>query len=206
MRTRNVPGFDGQQGRLAAILGQWLAPTSQPAWLKLLRGASGAQLVEFALVLPLLVVMVVGINDFAAAYNLKQKLSNAAREGARFASALSCADCWQSAPPSTQAVRDVVANYLTNANVTTCTIGSAPASAGPLAWQYSSSGCPNFSLLIERGYTFVNSNGVTVAASRVTLTYPFSWSFNKIIGMLVPGANPSLPTTITTDAIMQTLL
>ncbi|MFZ0759119.1 MAG: TadE family protein, partial [Candidatus Sulfotelmatobacter sp.] len=46
-----------------------------------------AQIVEFALSLPLLVVFVVGIFDFSGALTLKQKLTNAAREGARVAAA-----------------------------------------------------------------------------------------------------------------------
>ena len=43
----------------------------------------GSELLEFALVVPLLLVFVVGIVDFGSAYNLKQQLNNAAREGAR---------------------------------------------------------------------------------------------------------------------------
>ena len=50
-------------------------------------GSEGAQLLEFALVLPILLVFSVGIMDFGQAYNLKQKLNNASREGARFAAA-----------------------------------------------------------------------------------------------------------------------
>ncbi len=51
-----------------------------------LADTSGSQLLEFAVALPLLVVFVVGIFDFGGAFNLKQKLNNIAREGARFAS------------------------------------------------------------------------------------------------------------------------
>jgi len=191
MRTTNVLDIEGDHQRRAVL-----------------RGIEGAQLLEFALVLPLLLVLVLGIVDFAWIYTLKQKLNNAAREGARFATTLSCVDCYLSAPPSTQAVRDVVANYLTNANVSTCTVDSSPTSVGPWAWKYSSTSadCSNFALLIDRGYTFVNSSGNTVPSTRVALTYPVTWSFNKVIGLLVSGANPVLPTTITTDSIMQDLM
>ena len=48
---------------------------------------SGTQIAEFALSLPLLVLFVVGIFDFSGAITLKQKLTNAAREGARAAAA-----------------------------------------------------------------------------------------------------------------------
>ncbi len=43
----------------------------------------GAQLVEMALVLPLLLLLAVGILDFGTAYNLRQILNNSAREAAR---------------------------------------------------------------------------------------------------------------------------
>jgi Flp pilus assembly protein TadG len=46
----------------------------------------GAAAVEFALVLPLLIVLVFGIVQFAIAYNRAQGLHASAREGARIAS------------------------------------------------------------------------------------------------------------------------
>jgi Flp pilus assembly protein TadG len=67
--------------------------------------------------MPLLLAMVVGILDFGQAYNLKQKLNNAAREGARFAIEESCADCTQAAPATTQAIENSIVDYLTNAGV-----------------------------------------------------------------------------------------
>ena len=55
--------------------------------ISLLRGTDAAAIIEFAVALPLLVVLVVGIFDFGGAFNLKQELNNAAREGARFGAA-----------------------------------------------------------------------------------------------------------------------
>jgi Flp pilus assembly protein TadG len=46
----------------------------------------GAAAVEFALILPLLIVLVFGIVQFSIAYNRAQGLHAAAREGARLAS------------------------------------------------------------------------------------------------------------------------
>ena len=51
-----------------------------------------AQIVEFAVSLPLLILFVVGIFDFSNAVSLKQKLTNAARETARVAAADSAND------------------------------------------------------------------------------------------------------------------
>jgi Flp pilus assembly protein TadG len=44
---------------------------------------SGAAAVEFALILPLLILMILGMIEFSRAYNVQISLSNAAREGAR---------------------------------------------------------------------------------------------------------------------------
>src|SRR5713226_1589698 len=86
-----------------------------------LRGGDGAQLLEFALVLPMLLVIVFGAADFGAAWALKDKLSNAARDAARIAaSQTNDLSGGGNPPPSVTAVRYVVANYLINANVTTC--------------------------------------------------------------------------------------
>ena len=202
-QNRNAPGADGRRRRPA-----------------LWRETEGAQLLEFALALPLLVVLLIGMLDFGGAYNLKQKLNNAAREGARFASTVKCSDCTQapsnSGFKSTPAIRDVVESYLTNANVPLCgTAGTTTAAPGAttFSWTftYSSSPCTAgvpFVLTIERSYIYtytdtVNGGTKTVEASRVTLSYPYKWAFSRVIGLMVPGANPALPSTIASDAVMQ---
>lgn len=50
---------------------------------KLLRGQRGQGLTEFALVLPLLIVTLLGIIDFGRLFYLQSEVTNAAREGAR---------------------------------------------------------------------------------------------------------------------------
>ena len=47
------------------------------------RGERGAAAVEFALVVPILLLLVLGIAEFGRAYNVSTTLSSAAREGAR---------------------------------------------------------------------------------------------------------------------------
>ncbi len=49
------------------------------------RGASGQALVEMALILPVLLLVTLGIVEFARAFNAKQAVTDAAREGARHA-------------------------------------------------------------------------------------------------------------------------
>jgi Flp pilus assembly protein TadG len=48
-----------------------------------LRGRSGAELIEFALVLPLLLFVIAGIIDFGFLFQSYEVVTNAAREGAR---------------------------------------------------------------------------------------------------------------------------
>jgi Flp pilus assembly protein TadG len=43
----------------------------------------GATAVEFALLVPILIILVFGIMEFGRAYNVQMSLTNAAREGAR---------------------------------------------------------------------------------------------------------------------------
>ena len=56
-----------------------------PHWVSL-RGRRGASVIEYALVLPLLVLLVVGISDLSAGWRVKHLLTEAAHEGARMAS------------------------------------------------------------------------------------------------------------------------
>jgi len=183
----------------------------RPAAWGLVRGAEGAQLLEFALVLPMLLVIVVGATDFGTAWALKDKLTNAARDGARIAvSQTNDLNGGGNPPPSVAAVKDVVANYLTNAKVTTCP-GSTwtVASAGTFAWQYTSgsTGCGAFLLKIERGYTYTTGSSptVTVEATRVTLTYPLSWTIGRIMRLMIPTSTLGNSMNLTTAAVMQNL-
>src|SRR5215472_7149682 len=89
------------------------------------RDQSAAQLVEFAVALPLLVVFVVGIFDFSGAYTLKQKLTNITRDAARVAAAGPATDLISafnagSAPDSVVDAFNVVDNYLAANQISDC--------------------------------------------------------------------------------------
>ncbi len=159
---------------------------------------------EFAFVLPLLLVLLTGVLDFATAYNTKQKLNNAAREGARLGASQSPADLTQATPPSVQVIRDAVVAYLTNANLNTSFIGTTMTPAGGFAWTYYSSG--TYGLKIERMVAVPATGGGLIPCTRVTLNYPYNWTFgfNRIINLLAPSSYPgTIP--IGTDATMQNL-
>lgn len=53
----------------------------------------GQAVVEFALILPILLVIVIGVFDFGAAYNQKNNLNFLANQAARFAEVNACAPC-----------------------------------------------------------------------------------------------------------------
>lgn len=167
-------------------------------------GLDGSQLLEFALVLPFLLVLVVGILDFGQVYNLKQKLNNAAREAARFAAnENSGANNLKTSDVS--AIGDVVSSYLTNAGVTQCTISQPPAVSGfTYTFSSSSTGCSRFSLVINREF-LISTGPPAIIGTHVTLAYPYAWSFGAILGLLAPGSTVSLPLTISTDAIMENI-
>ncbi len=174
-------------------------------WLAAFWKAEGAQLLEFALMLPLLLVLATGIMDFATAYNTKQKLNNAAREGARLGTSQPMSDLTQVAPPSVQVIRDEVVTYLNNANVDTSFIGPTMTAAGGFTWTYYSSG--TYGLKIERVVQVPATGGGLIPSTRVTLNYAYNWTFgfNRMIGFLAPGANYGGTIAIQTDATMQNL-
>jgi Flp pilus assembly protein TadG len=76
-----------------------------------LAGAGGAELVETALVLPILLTLLIGIFWLGRAYNIYETITRAAREGARFAVSPSCATCGNAFPSDTD-VDTVINNAL----------------------------------------------------------------------------------------------
>jgi Flp pilus assembly protein TadG len=78
----------------------------------------GSELVEMAIVLPIFILLIMGIMDFGFLFQRYELVVNAAREGARLASA--------DASLSNPDVELRVQNYLSNAGLT----GTASATAG----------------------------------------------------------------------------
>lgn len=166
----------------------------------------GAQLLEFALVLPVLLVFVIGIIQFAGAYNLKQKMANGAREGARIAinNPLTDSSCTSVTPCAIQATANAVANYMTNAGVdSSCISPSAPTSTGPGTETYTYTCANGISITIDRSYIY---GGGTLVGTQVILNYPYHWFFGNIIKLLVPSSNLALPSTLTESVVMQNLI
>jgi Flp pilus assembly protein TadG len=75
----------------------------------------GSELVETGLVILLFMILVTGVFEFGRAYNIYQNITNAAREGARFAVAPQRGG--GVSYPTTDEVRAVVVGFLNSANV-----------------------------------------------------------------------------------------
>jgi len=166
----------------------------------------GAALLEFAVALPLLVVFTVGIFDFSGAFNQRQKIEQAAQQGAIIAGAQPMTDIGAN-PASLQAVATSVFNSLTaNGVVPTggCTAPGAVTGGPPsLTWTYKISPCPDTLVVtINRGWvcpTPCSLGPPAAVGTTVTVAYPYHWRFNSVIQLLVPGATYA-PTTLITES------
>ena len=198
-----------------AALGHINSAFRIPFFARRLGNTSASSLAEFAVSLPLLVVLVVGIFDFGGAFNQKQELNNAVREGARFGASQPTNDLCNTctAPPSVDAIRVLVDSYLTAAHLNDCGLSTAPlpSSGANLTWIYApsslGSGCAGpLTLTIVRGYPDCGLPNpaqpppiINIPCTKVTISYPYAWHFNSVIQLLVPGSNFAL-TPISTSA------
>jgi Flp pilus assembly protein TadG len=171
-----------------------------PRLRRALNDTSASQIAEFAVALPLLLVMVVGIFDFGNAFNIKQKVTNTAREAARFAATQPTNDLSVVPPNSILAIRDLVVQDLQNSKLSDCGLGSAAANpagaATPWKWTFSVAcgTAGNLVLSIDRGNVIVTNTKISgtpvkMIGTSVVLQYPYQWEFSRVIGLLVPGAS-----------------
>jgi hypothetical protein len=190
----------------------------------LLNNTQGAAILEFAISVPILVVFVVGIYDFSGAFNQKQKIAQAAQEGAIVAAAQPMSDIATGTgnPDSLQPVVTAIFNSLAgsgvlpNANSGTCKTPASPPGwvpSGPpvvLTWTYKIIGCSNLPasstkgcnadttdtlfIVINRGWVPSTASSPIVVGTSVTVSYDYDWSFNSAIQLLFPGATYSART------------
>jgi len=167
----------------------------------------GVQILEFALVLPLLVVFVVAIYDFGQAFNVKEKLNFAAKDAARFGASQPTNDLTQTAPVSVTAIRDLVDADLVASGINDCGLGPIQLTSS-LTWTAtgSCSETSNFTLTIERGLV-INSGpqgaaeALKIISTHVDITYPYQWRFGSVIKLIALSSTATGVTQIETDAI-----
>jgi hypothetical protein len=179
----------------------------------------GAQLAEFAVALPLLVVFVVGIFDFSGALTLKQRLTAMARDAARAAAAGPSNDVQASTarPVSVMDVYYMVDNYLVANNLNDCAISSSPTVSG-LTWTFTGSGggCPppGLTIVVNRGYSYPATGGASpdntcqaqppggqtaIISTCVGIRYAYAWKFGHAASLL--GFTTMLPNPISAVAV-----
>lgn len=187
------------------------------------RDESAAQMVEFAVALPLLILFVVGIFDFSNAFTLKQKLTNVTRDAARVAAADPANDVPSSSsavPASVSDAYQLVINYFTANNLNACGMTSGSyTTTSPEIWKYSANGngCPGTGLIItiNRGYYFSENASVqplsvsctsqalgaqpAVIGTCVSIQYAYDWRFGKVASLLGPSA--ALPSSLSAAAV-----
>jgi hypothetical protein len=164
-------------------------------------------------------VFVVGIFDFSGAFNQKQKIEQAAQEGAIVAGAQPMSDIQSSTanPDSLKPVVTAVFNSLASSRVlpnggTSCTLPPAaiPPTPPGLTWTYTILGCSsgytgdNLVITINRGSVCTPvpcAPGPPVSVGTgVRVTYPYHWRFNSVIQLLFPGASYAATTQLTESA------
>ncbi len=91
----------------------------------LARDARGAEILEAAIVLPILLTLLIGTVWMGRAYNVYETMTRAAREGARFAVAPSCATCGN-APPTDAEVTSVINAALSAAKMDPANVNDPP--------------------------------------------------------------------------------
>ncbi len=123
----------------------------------------GASLVEFALTLPLLLLVLVAAVDLGRAFYTYVAITNAAREGARFGASF---------PSNTSGIRDRVRKEVENTNLT---IPDGQI-ASPQCYTY-----------VDDSYAYGSSVACSSAVSgdyiKVQVNYPFNFITGYVIGL-----------------------
>lgn len=145
-----------------------------------LRSERGAELIEFALIFPLLLLVLLGIIDFGFLFQRYEVLTNATREGARMAVL----------PGYNQAdVRKRVCDYLETGGIPVETL----------------TGCPDPSWVNVTDDTIAVPVGTPLSVKRVQIAYDHNFMFiGPIVGLM--GGSWTDVKTINTEAVMRTEL
>jgi Flp pilus assembly protein TadG len=147
----------------------------KPGTLRLLRQTKGSAAVEFALISVVFFLLVAGIIDFGHAWYMRQVITNASREGARYGITYRTNASGDRIAPDTfnPSIETMVSNYLSNA--------SLPSDADPHITPGGS------------GFTSTNKGD----SLEVTVTATKTWF---IISGFIPGMDQQ--TTITAKTVM----
>ena len=135
-------------------------------WFRRCRSEEGAQLIEFALVLPLLLFVVLGIAEFGFMFQRYEVVTNAAREGARMAVLPGY---------GTADVQARVATYVSSGRVPTTTSPANPV------------------VVVENVSIPVSGGRPPISAKRVTVTYTYTYQFLNALSAFFGSQGPTVP-------------
>jgi len=152
----------------------------------------GAELVEFALILPLILVILAAIWDFGRAYRTYQVITSAAREGARLAVVPAGVN-------QEDAIRNRVKDYLTKSGLDTAFIPNGNIGTY-IQVQNPQNDAANTAVVVN----LPSGGSRTVTVSRVNINYPFNFFiFGPVINLLVPGSPLGGDITLRTSVTME---
>jgi hypothetical protein len=143
-----------------------------------MRGEHGAIAVEFAIIFPILMLLVFGIIDFGHAWYMRHMISDASREGARYATRYHTDNGSNRILPKN--LSPTISNYVLHTYGLT---GLLPGDAAPL--------------VTPGGPAATESNPSILAGENliVTVTATKTWF---VLGSLIPGFGHSTILTVTT--------
>jgi hypothetical protein len=156
---------------------------------RLLADRAGASAVEFALVLPLLVVMLMGIIDFGRVWHRQQVITDAAREAARWAVVKDDAD-------KLETVTAVIQDRLTAAGMSW---GGAVAGYDPSCEGWTAP-APSTE---EPGVAGCGWGGAMGSEARVVITAPYPFSLIGPVLKLLGGAGEVNAVVLSTNFVMR---
>jgi Flp pilus assembly protein TadG len=144
-----------------------------------LNGEQGAIAVEFAIILPILLVLVFGIVDFGHAWYMRHNLQNACREGARYATRYQTNSSGNRVLPS--ALTPSIQNYILNTTAENGGSGTGLSSLLP---------CTAEAQVTPSGpaYTETDVANLPLKDLTVTVTAKKYWF---VLNKLVPGITDS---------------
>ena len=119
------------------------------------KNQTGASAVEFAIVLPILVLLVFGIIEFSVALYDKAMITNASREGAR------AGIVFRVPPVTDDEITNVVNTYLGNNLITF----GGPATPNPTVTRNGSNPGDELKLVVDYTYTFILFPSVVTSLS-----------------------------------------
>jgi Flp pilus assembly protein TadG len=142
------------------------------SWRTLVRDTRGTELAEFAAILPLLFMVLIGIFWFGQAFRIYGTITHAAREGARAAVAPPCATCSATNDPSQNAYNAIQSALLAaNLDPTQLQQPTTPPGLCACSPNASTTSCSSSTVPCDGSQSKICVQGVTHSSGKVVESY-----------------------------------